>query len=73
MQQKPGNSSSDLEFFYARLDQIRMSGHERLRARAHLASAEAIVETIVWLAGGAKRLLGKLVIHPIRRLATSLG
>lgn len=73
MKQKQTKEQADLQFFYERLDQVRMSGHERVRAKASLARAEAIAELIVQAATGMRRLLKTLVIRPIRRLATTLG
>ena len=63
----------NLEFLYARLDEIRMSGLERVRAKASLARADAIAGLMVDAANGARRLLCTLVVQPIRRLATSIG
>lgn len=73
MKQRSGNAESEFQFLLARLDQIRMSEHERMRARARLAQAEALAELVVQAMTGAKQLLHGLVIDPIRRLTTSLG
>lgn len=73
MNEKFGRTNSDLEFFNARLDEIRMSGHERLRAKASLARAEAFADLMVKIAGAVKRLLKTLVLRPIRRFITALG
>ena len=45
------STQSDLEHLYRRLDEMRMSEHERQRAKAHLARAEALVELIRASAG----------------------
>lgn len=66
-------SKSDLEYLYARLDQVRMSGHERLRARAHLERAEAVAALIARASDALGRLGRTLVVRPIRRLAASRG
>lgn len=66
-------TSTSLESLNARLDEIRMSSHERLRAKASLARAEAIADLVVEFTGGVKRLLKTLVMRPIRRLITSVG
>jgi hypothetical protein len=66
-------STSELQYLYTRLDQIRMSDYERLRARASLARGDAIATLILSAFEGAGRLLKTLVVRPIRRLATSLG
>ncbi len=60
-------------YFEARIDELRISGHERLKAKARLAQAEAMADALVAIAHGAKRLLRSLVIRPLRRLTTSLG
>lgn len=73
MNEKISRTNSDLEFFNARLDEIRMSSHERLRAKASLARAEAIADLIVGCINGATRLLKTRVLCPIRRLAASFG
>lgn len=41
----------------SRLDDIRMSAYDRIRAKAQLARAEAIAESLAALFGYAKRLL----------------
>ena len=68
-----GKTRTSLQFLNARLDEIRMSSHERLRAKASLAHAEAITDLIFEITNGATRLLKSWVLCPIRRLATSLG
>lgn len=73
MTQKTSKTNSSLDFFYARLDKVQMSEHERLRAKASLARAEAIADLTFEIARAAKRLLKNLVVRPIRRLAASLG
>ena len=60
-------------FFNTLLDEVRMSGHERLRAKASLARAEALADAILAAINLAKRLLKALVVRPYRRLTTSLG
>lgn len=60
-------------FFNALLDEVRMSGHERLRAKASLARAEAFADAVLAVINLAKRLLKALVVRPYRRLTTSLG
>ena len=72
MNKNTGHSDPSLEFLYARLDQVRMSGHERLHAEASLAQAEAFADLMFEMVNGIKRLLKILVLRPIRRL-TSLG
>ena len=60
-------------FFNARLDEIRMSGHERLKAKAQFAQAEAIADAIVVAANLVKGLLKILVLRPYRHLTASIG
>jgi len=60
-------------YFAARIDELRMNGHERWKAKARLAQAEAMVDALAAIVSGAKRLLRSLVIRPLRRLTTSLG
>lgn len=60
-------------FFNARLDEIRMSGHQRLKAKAQLAQAEAIADAIVGAANLVKGLLKILVLRPYRHLTASIG
>ena len=62
-------TNSDLEFLNARLDEVRMSDYERLRAKARLAQAEAIADAVAEFINLAKRLLTALILRPIRRLA----
>ena len=72
MNKNNGKTDPSLEVLYARLDEVRMSDHERLRAKGSLAQAEAFADFMVEMANGIKRLLKILVLRPIRRL-TALG
>ena len=73
MKAKISKTNDDLEFLNARLDEVRMSGHERLRAKASLARAEAIADLLVGFSRAIKRLLKILVLRPIRRLTAAIG
>ena len=73
MERRISKGKSDLEILYARLDQVRISGHERLRAEASLARAEAFADLMVKITGAVKQLLKTLVLRPVRRFITSLG
>lgn len=67
------SKQSDLEFLFSRLDEVRMSERERMRAKAHLARAEAVAD---FLAAGGRaiaRLFEKRIVRPIRKIATSVG
>ena len=66
-------TNDNLAFFNARLNEIRMSGHERLRAKARLAQTEAIADAVFELIGLGRRLLKSLVARPVRRPTTSAG
>jgi len=48
MTNKISKSNGDLAFFNSRIDEIRMSGHARLKAKAHLARAEAMADMVAW-------------------------
>ena len=61
------------EFFNSLLDEVRMSGHERIRAKAQLARAEAFADAAVALANLGKRLLKSLAPRPYRRPTTLTG
>lgn len=73
MSEKISKTNESLAFFNARLDEVRMSGYERLAAKARLAQTEAIADAIFELAGFAKRLLKSLSTRQLRRSATSAG
>jgi hypothetical protein len=73
MDAKISKTNENLAFFNARLDEVRMSGYERLAAKARLAQTEAIADAIFELAGFAKRLLKSLAARPPRRSAPSAG
>ena len=74
MNVKISKTNENLAFFNDRLDQVRMSGHERLAAKARLAQSEAIADALIELVGFAKRLLKSLVaFRPARRPTASAG
>lgn len=73
MKEKISKTNDNMDFLNARLDEIRMSGHERLRAKASLARAEAIADLLVGFSSAIKRLLKTLVLRPIRRLMAAIG
>lgn len=52
MNDKISKTKSEYDFLNARLDEIRMSGHERIKAKAQLARAEAIADLFVAVGGG---------------------
>ena len=73
MNQKCIRPDDGVDILYVRLDQIRMSRSERIKAKAQLARAEAVVEAVFAIGCGASRLLKRLVLRPVRRMAASLG
>lgn len=73
MKTKISKSNCRTAFFEAKIDELRISGHERLKAKARLAQAEAMADALAAIGGGIRRLLRSLVIRPLRRLTTSLG
>jgi len=73
MKQKISKTNESLAFFDARLDEVRMSGHERLKAKARMAQAEAIVDGISALFGLIKRALKAPAPRSYRRTSTSAG
>lgn len=73
MNVKIRKTNHDLDFLNARLDEVRMSSHERLRAKASLARSEAVAEAVVEIVNLVKRLLKTLVVRPYRYLTTLVG
>ena len=73
MNGKISKTNQSLAFFNARLDEIRMNGHERLAAKARLAQSEAVADAAFELIRHAKRLLKSLSARPQRRPSTSAG
>ena len=55
MKRKISKSNDSLASLNARLDEIRMSGHERLMAKAYLARAEAVADAMTAMAGAIRR------------------
>jgi hypothetical protein len=66
-------TNDNLAFFNVRLDEVRMSGHERMRAKAHMAQAEAIADAVFAVFGFGGRLLKSLAARPARRPTPSAG
>jgi hypothetical protein len=65
MSTKISKSKSDLEFLYDRIDEIRMSSYERLRAKAALARADAFAEAAIGIINLFKRLLTAAAVRPV--------
>jgi hypothetical protein len=70
---KISKANAESEYFDRRLDEIRMSGHARLKAKAQFAQAEAIADALVAAVRGIGRLFGMPARKPGRRAATSAG
>lgn len=49
------NSKSEIEFLLRRLDEVRISERERIRAKAHLQRAEAVADFLAAAAGAIGR------------------
>ena len=60
-------------FFNALIDEIRINGHERLRAKARLAQGEVMADALVEFFSLGKRLLKSMFARPVRRTTTSAG
>ena len=73
MSEKISKTNVKMEFLSSRLDEIRMSDRERLKAKAQLAQAEAILDTFFAIGRGLKALFKSLLLRPLRRLTTSIG
>ena len=73
MKSNVSKTNQSLDFFNQRLDEIHMNGHERLKAKARFAQAEAVADAlsvaIHWIARQFKRLAAK----PGHRAAPSAG
>jgi hypothetical protein len=57
------DADAGLSALYARLDGIRMSAADRANAKAALAQADALADTIIAVSGFAKRLFGARPLH----------
>jgi len=66
-------TNTNLDRLNARLDEIGMHDYARLRAKAEMARAEAMIEGVEAMADLVKRLAKTLVIRPYRRLTHSIG
>jgi len=73
MNRKISKANASEAFFNARLDDIPMSSHERLRVKASLARAEAFADAAVAIINLVKRLTKVLVLRPYRRLSASFS
>jgi hypothetical protein len=72
MTEKISKSNADWETINARLSEVRMSGHQRLRAEAQLARAQAIADALVVLSATVKRAVKQVFERPYRQPNTSI-
>jgi hypothetical protein len=70
MTAKISKTNDDLDYLYSRLDEVRLSGYERVKAKAHLARAEAFADAFEFLVRGIARLF-KASDKPVGRTAAS--
>ena len=73
MNTKVSKTNESLAFFNARLDEVRISGHERLKAKARMAQAEAFADAIGALFGMIKRIFKTPPTPPTYRPTASAG
>jgi hypothetical protein len=62
-------TNQESDFLNQRLDEIRMSGHERLMAKARLARAEAVADALFVAAQAVARLFKRLTAKAARPAA----
>lgn len=73
MNTKFSKTNFSQDFQDAILEEVRMSAHERLRAKASLARAEAFGDAVVEIINLVKFLLKTLIVRPFQRLTTAIG
>jgi hypothetical protein len=73
MKSKISKTNERTAYFNALLDEVRMSGHERLKAKARMAQAEAFADALGALFGLVKRVLKAPTPRHYRRPTTSAG
>ena len=76
MSARNSKANADTDFFNRRIDEIRMSSHERLKAKARLAQAEAIADALAAAVHRIARLFRSITAKPERpsgRSAPSAG
>jgi hypothetical protein len=67
------SKTNDMTYLKARLDEVRMSGYDRIRAEAQLARAEAVADAVADLFAWVKRVLTTRKPANFRRTSTSAG
>jgi len=73
MNDNVSKTNEDRDFFVQRLDEIRMNGHERLKAKARFAQAEAVVDAVFAVTQGFAHLYKRLIVRPAPPTAPSAG
>jgi len=58
---------TELKSIFDRLDHGDMSEREKRLAKAYLLQADQIVELILWVTTGLKRLTELVIVKPVRR------
>jgi nitric oxide reductase activation protein len=61
--------SKELDLLLKRLDEVRMTESDRIRAKAHLARAEAVADAVAGVGPALRRLYRRLVVRPLRRVS----
>ena len=64
-------TNENMDFFNTRLDEVRMSGHERLKAKAHLARAEAFADAVFAIGRAIRGLFVSSPAHPAPAVRTA--
>jgi Tfp pilus assembly protein FimT len=76
MKLEVSKTNEDLTFFNQRLDEIQMSSHQRLMAKARFARAEAVADALSVATQAMARLFKRLTAkptHPSSPAAPSAG
>ena len=72
MTSKVSKSNADWETINRRLAEVRLSGHQRLKAEAQLARAQAVADTLVVLSATVKRAVKQIFDRPYHQPNTSI-
>ena len=67
MANKVSKSNADWEMINRRLAEVRLNGHQRLKAEAQLARAQAVADTLVILSATVKRAVKQIFDRPYRQ------
>ena len=72
MTRKISKSNDEWETINRRLAEVRLNGHQRLKAQAQLARAQAVADTLVMLSATVKRAVKQLFDRPYHQPNTSI-